>query len=107
MKLDRNTNSDGRGKYALILLRKTSHSIPTLCKICHKNKIALDLGMKGTKREFFVIRLRDKYAPAALEAYAKAAAVDDPEWADEILTLLRRRSIILRRRAFVGTHRPD
>lgn len=107
MQLDRNVNSTGRGKYALILLRKTPHSIPELKRVCRKNKIALDLGMAGTNKEFFVIRLRDKYAPAALTAYAQAAAADDPQWAEEIIGLVQKRIITTRRRSFVGKHKPD
>lgn len=34
--------------------------------------------------DFFVIRLKDKYAAPALVAYADAARNDDPEYASEI-----------------------
>lgn len=74
MKLDRNVNPTGRGKYALINLRT--------------NKVEW-----GTTEadEFFVIKLKDKYARDALEAYAWAARQDgEEEWFDEVIGLARR-----------------
>lgn len=72
MKLDRNTNPYGRGKYALIKLRECPHPLATTSTgepvIPPK---ALDWG--GTPdTEFFVIRLRDRFASPALNAYANA-----------------------------------
>ena len=94
---DRNINSDGRGKYALILLRNvsleevgrgysdtfgySSFDIPVS---------AIDLGEAWTESEFFVIRLKDKYAAPALHAYADIAELDDPEWAAEVRALAKR-----------------
>ncbi len=54
MKLDRNINPDGRGKYALINLRNN-----TVCW--------------GGDDQFFVIKYKDMFASAALHAYAIAA----------------------------------
>lgn len=54
MKLDRNINKDGHGKYALINLRTNM----------------VEWG--GPGGGFFVIKLHDKFAPDAFEAYAKA-----------------------------------
>lgn len=54
MKLDRNINKDGHGKYALINLRTNM----------------VEWG--GPGGGFFVIKLHDKFAPAALRAYAEA-----------------------------------
>lgn len=92
MKLDRNINAERRGKYALLLLRKL-----TLCEggstfsneiesaIATLDKAGLiDWGIVGTESEFFVTRLKDRYAAPSLFAYANAAAADDPEWAGEV-----------------------
>jgi hypothetical protein len=89
MKLDRNINSDGMGKYALIKRRDTGAMEPTQSIYGPLAVIpwnAVDFG--GTPdTDFFVIRLKDKYAAAALGAYAEQARKDDPEYADEILAL--------------------
>lgn len=53
MKLDRNINHDGRGKYALINLRT--------------NKVEW-----GEEGQFFVLKYKDIFAEAALRAYARA-----------------------------------
>jgi len=105
MKLDRNEteNTDrwpGSGKYALILLRKvddcrqgTFAALPEeIAKafLLLEREGLLDMGYAGSPSEFFVMRLKDKYAKAALEAYADAANVDDPEWAQEVQDLAQR-----------------
>ena len=96
MKLDRNTERNkGRGKYALIKCRDLAafrepginlllpvdiyDAIKTL-----ENAGVLDWGEVGSDGEFFVIRLKDKYAQTALYAYADAADEDDEEWAHEV-----------------------
>lgn len=95
MKLDRNINGDGKGKYALIRLRPLyaeqadadSESVrsPTAGDRARKVWAAirtleragiLDWGVVGQPDEFFVIKLRDKYAAAAIKAYADAAMDD-------------------------------
>jgi hypothetical protein len=74
MKLDRHINPDGRGKYALINYRT----------------LRVELG-DTPETEFFVIKLKDKYAMAALYAYAHAAELDgEHEWADEVRALAAR-----------------
>ena len=96
MKLDRNLNPDGKGKYALILQRKLSVPIP-----CNSAGMAvlpvevIDFG-DTPDTEVFVIRLKDKYAAAALHAYADAAKHDDPEWSGQVRTL-----------AFTAAHHPN
>lgn len=77
MKLDRNINATGIGKYALINLRKNT----------------VEWGSVGSDDEFFVFKLKDVYAPAALEAYAAAAEPFDPEWAAEVRELASRAGI--------------
>lgn len=98
MKLDRNRNGDGLGKYALIKLRALDEFIPNetfgmlapdiakALKVLEEAGI-IDLGIAGTESEFFVIRLKDKYAKAALQAYFFAIENDpdgDLEYAMEI-----------------------
>lgn len=56
MKLDRNINPDGKGKYALINLRTNQ----------------VQWGGDGGE-QFFVIKYKDRFAAPALRAYAKAA----------------------------------
>lgn len=85
MKLDRNINPDGRGKYALLNLRKTDLSLADI-----RERISTSIGGQvlqfgsNPDTEFFVIKLKDKYAGPALHAYAEAAKDDDPEYAAEI-----------------------
>lgn len=92
MRLDRNANPDGKGKYALIKLRVDD--------IRHRIKIpnlvtaavlvdAIDLGDKP-ETEFFVIRLKDKNAANALMAYSVSCKQDDPEFSREIHALAMR-----------------
>lgn len=87
MKLDRNINKNGRGKYALIKLREAT--IRT--EQPHGGALVIDqeyVDFGDTEdSDFFVIRLKDKYAGAALEAYGRAALEDDPEYSQEILSL--------------------
>lgn len=55
MKLDRNINSDGRGKYALLNWRTSK----------------IEFG-NTPNTEFFVIKLKDRFAAPALRAYAES-----------------------------------
>ncbi len=54
MRLDRNKNPDGRGKYAIINLRTDT------------------IQWRGGKDDFFVLKLKDRFAGPALQAYADA-----------------------------------
>lgn len=99
MKLDRNVNPDKTGKYALVKLRmltnrdrdttdneyeaiqKAINTLDAFGAICWGN---------SPDTEFFVTRLRDKYAAPALAAYALAAFRDDPEFGLEVLNLAKR-----------------
>lgn len=102
MKLDRDNNTDGLGKYAVLNLRK-------LDELCHgdgpfqrwtpevANTLktlddvgAIDWGRTGEKDEFFVLKLRDKYAGHALRQYAHVASRDDLEYAHAVLELASR-----------------
>jgi len=94
MKLDRNINPSGRGKYALVKMReltnreiKSDFSATSAVEALAKKGI-VDFG--GTpETDFFVIRLKDKYAGAALEAYADSVRKDgdNEEYAKEIYDL--------------------
>ena len=95
MRLDRNINEGGRGKYALLKLRKLDDFrdpadpfAEVAPKIANAITTLADAGILdwGNKpdSEFFVMRLKDKYAADALEAYAAAAIEDDPEYAGEV-----------------------
>jgi hypothetical protein len=103
MKLDRSTNPDGRGKYALIKLR----NLPKADAETNERLTALntggfvEFGNVGDDDEFFVIKLKDAYAAAALTAYAQAALADDPEYANEILQMAARAALHPQR------HKPD
>ncbi len=98
MKLDRNLpDNKGLGKYIIINLRrvhkiegaigppKVNEAINTLDQAG-----VLDWGTLGEEDEFFVIKLKDQNARAALRAYAEKAAAIDPEWAQEVLELADR-----------------
>ena len=97
MKLDRNITNPRRGKYALIKLRQSSLG-PIIGNEHHEAnpartrvdvlKSAIDFGDTAST-DFFVIRLKDKYAAAALAAYAGAAMADDEQYALEVLNLAR------------------
>jgi hypothetical protein len=74
MDLDRNINSDGKGKYALINLRKIEGNPQTaeeLAAAILKNPEAVEFGRVGEQDEFFVIKLKDFHADAALYAYVQ------------------------------------
>lgn len=113
MKLDRNINGTGRGKYGLVNNRALQEYLDILPKdittrgkapnsvemeaIKISNAISfleamgvIEWGEHGSENEFFVIRLKDKYAADALARYAAVASVDDPEYASEIAEMAHR-----------------
>ena len=77
MKLDRNINADGLGKYALLKLRNLRRGDPAVDAALRTLDEAgiLDWG-NTVDSEFFVIRLKDKYADDALFRYALSARHD-------------------------------
>jgi hypothetical protein len=88
MKLDRNLGN-GLAKYALIKLRVTGNiAIDPRAAVIAVPVDAVDFG-DTSDTDFFVIRLKDKYAAPALAAYAGAAMRDDPEYALEVLNLAK------------------
>jgi hypothetical protein len=95
MKLDRNIpGNEGRGKYALLLLRKLISFEPT--ETFGTNPIMdaiktlddagiIDWGIEGSDSEFMVMRLKDRHSEAGLAAYgADAWRHGDREFAREI-----------------------
>ena len=95
MRLDRNFNSVG--KYAIIDMRRVRElrmAIPdegiTEALTILKSYGVLQYGEPGTEHEFFVLKLKDKYADEALEAYAAMAIEDDPEYAADVRALADR-----------------
>lgn len=102
MRLDRNTNDNGDGKYAVINVRRLREFEKQVAEVpMAKRELEaaietleaagiLEWTMKGAAGEFFLIRLKDKYAGDALAAYAVAAHADDPEYADEIVEMASR-----------------
>ena len=105
MKLDRDINKDGSNKYAIINLRKlnalsgSKDTNPELADTISTIEEALNLlenigvlewGNKYAPDEFFVIKLKDENADAALIAYAASAEKKDPEYAAGIISLIER-----------------
>jgi hypothetical protein len=103
MKLDRNIPENrGRGKYALLLLRKIDdpkRDVSTYrnyaIRIWEALRLLeevgiLDWGNEGTESEFFVMRLKDRFSASGLSGYADAASAVDPEYAREVYGLAGR-----------------
>lgn len=94
MDLDRNLNKDGKGKYALINLRKipTNPQTPQeLAAAILANPECVEFGCVGEQDEFFVMKLKDMYAEGGLRGYATDAHVDgNHEYADKIDELANR-----------------
>lgn len=96
MKLDRNLNADGEGKYGLILKRplralgpaQYAAAIHALAQLAELG--VYDDSVVGDPGEFFVIRLKDVYAGTALQSYADEARDVDPEYAAEIDEMVNR-----------------
>lgn len=87
MKLDRNINSNGQGKYALVRLRRINDLVKSEQNECRRALATLErygalrYGNEGPSKQFFVLGYADKFTPHALSAYA--AAVDLLECHDQ------------------------
>ena len=96
MNLDRNINESGKGKYALINLRKIPSDPRTpeeLATAILLNPECVEFGMVGDPDEFFVIKLKDRFSRAALSAYARVVELDtegDKEYLVDLLDLADR-----------------
>jgi len=95
--LDRSTR--GRNKYALIRNRKLDEiaakyggELPA--EIAHALALLLQAGVldvgDSPATEFFVMRLKDRFAGPALSMYSQHAAAVDLEYAKEVSDLSRR-----------------
>ena len=103
MKLDRNLSPNHIGKYALIKLRDLPTGFPSRSSdntMITVPDSSVDFG-NTPDTEFFVIRLKDKYAAAALSAYAKAAEQDDDEYANQVFDLATKA------RSYPNKRKPD
>ena len=74
MRLQRSTSEDGRGKYAIVDNR-TGEIIESVV---------------DSPEEFFVLKLKDRHAAAALIAYAESIAKSDPQFAMDVMILAKR-----------------
>ena len=93
MKLDRDLDVHGKGKYALINLRKIPGNPRTaqeLAAAILANPECVEFGKAGQQDEFFVIKLKDTFSEAALKAYSSEAYPIDPEYSDRIFSLAER-----------------
>lgn len=93
MKLDRELNPDGLGKYAVINLRKIDGHPRTATELAAailKNPECVEFGRVGEPDEFWLIKLKDVYAQPALHAYASAASKDDLEYGQSVEELASR-----------------
>lgn len=84
--LIRNQKGKKHGKYAIVRLDKLSddrvkggQAVRSALQLLKQEGI-LEYGGKGDVEEFFVIKLKDQLAPAALAAYAWAARQEAEEW---------------------------
>jgi hypothetical protein len=115
MKLDRNINGTGRGKYGLIKTRvlaeiqsasihpaDSAHATIADRKCGHVMKAiktledagVIEWGEPGAEGEFFVIKLRDEYAQGALARYAmNAMGAGDGDLAVDVFALAERSGI--------------
>jgi predicted transcriptional regulator len=99
MKLERNINGTGRGKYGLIKTRRLAEiddaaehqrrNVTGITDMRNQERVryaisiledagVIEWGEPGTEGEFFVIKLRDLHARAALTAYCDDIAKDSP-----------------------------
>lgn len=97
MKLDRNENPVGTGKYALVNLRKL-HGPGLPMEATAAVQLLADLGVLewgevGSHDEFFVMKLKDVFSLEGLRGYAAAADGIDDEWAAEVRELTNRAGI--------------
>ncbi len=86
MKLDRNVNANGKGKYALVRLRGIETGTVAYGMLQQLYKLGhVDFGIVGEKDEFFVIKLRDRFAADAIRAYSDAVMTEAAKCADNEL----------------------
>jgi hypothetical protein len=77
MKLDRNINKDGTGKYALVNIRRLNISSNGDHHNAFKELLEagiISLGNESPGDQFFVMKYKDRFTAPALRAYADAVA---------------------------------
>jgi hypothetical protein len=101
MKMDRNINADGTGKYAVINMRKLEQyasgetferwtpDIENAIKTLDAAGV-IEWGAVGTEDEFFLIKLKDRHSLPALRAYADSVLNSDPEFSTEVADMVMR-----------------
>jgi hypothetical protein len=104
MKLDRNINGNGSGKYGLIKNRRLAQirawdggdgeiadqqAVEDALSLLECVGL-VEWGYPNTESEFFVIKLRDRFAHSALTAYVITASFADPEYAKDVRELADR-----------------
>lgn len=83
MKLDRNTNPTGRGKYALVNMRAMGQFLDLTERDAEQQDIVnaftllakhslIHFGNEGPGEQFFCMKYKDKFTAPALRAYADA-----------------------------------
>ena len=100
MKLDRNINEGGKGKYAVVRLRGIEMDSEAMDLLRRLDDLGhLDWGCVGHHDEFFVVKLRDKFAPGAIKGYADAVmdasrkevdpvkAIELAQWAIQVIDM--------------------
>lgn len=102
MKMDRDVNADGTGKYALVNMREIKriggvkgHHNPDIAAALHTLELngLIDYGQVGTESEFFVMKLKDKFSYRGLLGYMKGVELEpepDYEYAKAILDMAGR-----------------
>jgi hypothetical protein len=101
MKMDRNINADGAGKYALINVRKlltfddqgTFGGLPPALSLALETLDkagVIQWGAVGTEDEFFLLKMKDRNALPTLAAYADSIEAQDPEFAAEVREMMAR-----------------
>jgi hypothetical protein len=106
MKMDRNINPDGCGKYAIVNLRRldavcsTSGTFDDRWTPAVMDALrtleevgALEWGIVGKPDEFFLLKLKDRHSRDALYAYANSVNSTDREFAAEVLEMAARSGV--------------
>lgn len=79
MKLDRNINTDGSGKYALVKMRSLNVSsdgdVHNAFRLLVENGL-IHFGNEGPGEQFFVMKYKDMFTVSGLEGYATAVILE-------------------------------
>jgi len=93
MKLNRNESAGGIGKY-IVIKTEGLEEIPTtpveLAAAILKHPECVQFGKVGDPDEFFVLKLKDENADAALFAYSDKVMRTDIEYGEDIYNLAER-----------------